>query len=44
MHAREVKKSGGKDERALAALLLQIALINSFNRIAVPTRRIAGNW
>lgn len=30
--------------RAPAALLLQIAPINSFNRIAVPTRQIAGNW
>jgi AhpD family alkylhydroperoxidase len=30
------------DERALAALLLQIALINTFNRLNVPIRQLAG--
>jgi AhpD family alkylhydroperoxidase len=32
------------DEKALAALVLQIALINAFNRVAVTTRQIAGRW
>ena len=32
------------DERALAALVLQIALINAFNRINLATRQIAGAW
>lgn len=30
------------DERALAALVMQIALINAFNRINAATRQIAG--
>ena len=30
------------DERALAGLVIHIALINAFNRINVPTRQIAG--
>lgn len=32
------------DERALSALLLQIAVVNVFNRINVPTRQVAGEW
>ena len=32
------------DERALAALVIQIALINAFNRINIPTRQVAGAW
>jgi AhpD family alkylhydroperoxidase len=32
------------DEPALAALVLQIALINAFNRINVATRQVAGAW
>jgi AhpD family alkylhydroperoxidase len=32
------------DEKALAALILQIALINAFNRINVPIREVAGAW
>jgi len=32
------------DEAALAALVLQIALINTFNRINVATRQISGEW
>ena len=32
------------DERALSALLLQIALVNVFNRMNVPTRQVAGEW
>jgi len=32
------------DEKALSALLIQIALINAFNRLSVPTKQIAGSW
>jgi alkylhydroperoxidase family enzyme len=32
------------DERALAALLIQIAMINMFNRLNVATRQEAGTW
>jgi AhpD family alkylhydroperoxidase len=32
------------DEPALAALLLEIALINLWNRLNVPTRTVAGTW
>ena len=32
------------DEPALAALVLQISLINTFNRINVATRQVAGEW
>jgi AhpD family alkylhydroperoxidase len=32
------------DERALAALLVQIGLINVFNRLNVATKQIAGEW
>ena len=32
------------DEPALAALLLQIALINVWNRLNVTTRQVAGEW
>jgi len=32
------------DERALAALVIQITAINAFNRINVTTRQITGPW
>jgi AhpD family alkylhydroperoxidase len=32
------------DEKALAALVIQIALINFFNRINTTTRQVAGEW
>jgi AhpD family alkylhydroperoxidase len=32
------------DEPALAALLIQIALINAFNRLNAPIRQVAGEW
>ena len=32
------------DERALAALVLHIALVNVFNRVNVATRQPAGDW
>jgi AhpD family alkylhydroperoxidase len=32
------------DERALAALIVHIALINFYNRINVPVRQTAGSW
>ena len=32
------------DERALAALLVQIGLINTFNRLNAATRQVAGEW
>lgn len=32
------------DEQALAALLVQIALINAFNRINAPIRQVVGEW
>jgi AhpD family alkylhydroperoxidase len=32
------------DERGLAALLLEIALSNVFNRLNIPTRQMAGEW
>jgi len=31
-------------EQALAALVIQIALINTFNRINVATRQVTGEW
>ena len=32
------------DEPALAALTIQIALINAFNRLNATTRQVAGQW
>jgi len=32
------------DERALAALILAIALINVWNRLNVSTKQVAGEW
>ena len=32
------------DERALAALITSIALINTWNRLTVATRQVAGEW
>ena len=32
------------DEPALAALVIQIALINAFNRLNVATKQVAGAW
>ena len=32
------------DEPALAALIIQIALINVWNRLNAPTRQVAGVW
>ncbi|WP_432867765.1 carboxymuconolactone decarboxylase family protein [Microbispora rosea] len=32
------------DQKELAALLLNIAITNAFNRLNVPTRRQAGQW
>jgi len=32
------------DERALAALVLSIGLINVWNRLNVATRQVAGEW
>ena len=32
------------DERALAALILEIATTNVFNRLNVTTRQVAGTW
>lgn len=32
------------DERALASLVLSIALTNAFNRLNVATRQVAGAW
>jgi AhpD family alkylhydroperoxidase len=32
------------DEKALAALTLNVAVINLWNRLNVPTRQIAGQW
>jgi AhpD family alkylhydroperoxidase len=32
------------NEKQLAALLIQIAIINAFNRVSVPTKQIAGSW
>ncbi|HEY3778118.1 MAG TPA: carboxymuconolactone decarboxylase family protein [Rhizomicrobium sp.] len=32
------------NERALGALVIQIALINAFNRLNVATRQVAGVW
>jgi alkylhydroperoxidase family enzyme len=32
------------DEPALAALTIQIALINAFNRLNAITRQVAGQW
>ncbi len=43
MHARALKKSGETDER-LAALVVAIAAINTWNRLNVTTAQIAGEW
>ncbi|MDK1388664.1 carboxymuconolactone decarboxylase family protein [Sinorhizobium sp. 8-89] len=32
------------DEQALAALIIQISLINTWNRFNVATRQVAGQW
>lgn len=32
------------DEKALAALVVEIALINAFNRLNAATRRVVGAW
>ncbi|HWN99032.1 MAG TPA: carboxymuconolactone decarboxylase family protein, partial [Blastocatellia bacterium] len=32
------------DERALAALIIAIALTNVYNRLNVSTRQVAGEW
>ena len=32
------------DEKALAALVVQIALINAFNRLNATTRQMVGSW
>jgi AhpD family alkylhydroperoxidase len=32
------------DERTLGALVIQIALINLFNRVSVTTQQVAGVW
>jgi AhpD family alkylhydroperoxidase len=32
------------DEKALAALVVEIALINTWNRLNVATRQVAGQW
>jgi len=32
------------DEKALAMLVISIALINFWNRLNVPTRQLAGEW
>ena len=32
------------DEKQLSALLIQIALINAFNRLSVPIKKLAGSW
>jgi AhpD family alkylhydroperoxidase len=32
------------DEKALASLTLNIAMINLWNRLNVPTRQVAGEW
>ncbi|TGV90193.1 carboxymuconolactone decarboxylase family protein, partial [Mesorhizobium sp. M2D.F.Ca.ET.145.01.1.1] len=32
------------DEKALAALVIQIALINAFNRLNAATRQPVGAW
>jgi AhpD family alkylhydroperoxidase len=32
------------DEKALGALILQIALINAFNRVNVTIKEVAGTW
>lgn len=32
------------DEKGLSALLLNIALINVWNRLNVPTKQVAGEW
>jgi alkylhydroperoxidase family enzyme len=32
------------DESALAALIIQIALINVWNRLNATVRRVAGEW
>lgn len=32
------------DERGLSALVINIALINAFNRLNVATRQVAGEW
>ena len=32
------------DERALASIVLQISLVNVWNRLNVATRQVAGEW
>lgn len=32
------------DEKALAGLVIQIAVINAFNRLNATTRQMAGAW
>jgi len=32
------------DERALGAIVLQISLVNVWNRVNVATRQVAGEW
>jgi AhpD family alkylhydroperoxidase len=32
------------NEKQLSAIIIQIALINAFNRVSVSTRQIAGSW
>jgi alkylhydroperoxidase family enzyme len=32
------------DEQELAALLIEIAAINTWNRLNVATRQVAGSW
>ncbi|TIW93024.1 MAG: carboxymuconolactone decarboxylase family protein, partial [Mesorhizobium sp.] len=32
------------DEKALAALVIQVALINAFNRLNATTRQMVGSW
>jgi AhpD family alkylhydroperoxidase len=42
----EVWDEAGRDydERALAALIIEIATINTWNRLNVATRQVAGSW
>ena len=38
------RAAGHYDDKALAALVLHVALVNLFNRLNVSTRQPAGNW
>ena len=38
------RATGQFDDRALAALVLHVALVNVFNRLNVATRQPAGDW